>query len=152
MVLLAGSVLAQEEEKNVVQAGKQVSFTYTLSMDDGTVIESSNDQEPLTFTQGGGQILPALESELEGLSVGDEKSVHLAAEDAYGNVSDEAFQEVPIDQIPEDAREVGALLQAPGVQSVIRVSEVREDVIVLDFNHPLAGKALNFDITIVGLE
>ncbi|MEE4184321.1 MAG: FKBP-type peptidyl-prolyl cis-trans isomerase [Gammaproteobacteria bacterium] len=137
-----------EESKPMITAGNQVSFEYTLSVS-GEVVESNKGQAPLTYTQGGGQILPALESELEGLTVGDEKSVSLAAADGYGEVNPEAFQEVPADRIPEDARVVGAMLQSPEYPGPIRVAEVREEVVVLDLNHPMAGKDLQFDITIV---
>ena len=64
----------------------------------------------------------------------------------------EAFQEVPLEQLPEDARVVGAMLQAQGFPGPLRVTEIKEDVAVLDFNHPLAGKGLSFDITIVAVE
>lgn len=148
--LVPVSVFA-EENKSMIAAGNQVSFEYTLSVA-GEVVESNKGQEPLTYTQGGGQILPALESELEGLTVGDEKSVSLTAADGYGEINPEAFQEVPLDRIPENARVVGTLLQSPEYPGPIRVAEVREDVVVLDLNHPMAGKDLTFDITIVDIE
>ena len=132
----------------MIAAGNEVSFEYTLSVS-GEVVESSEGKAPLTYTQGGGQILPALEAELAGLQAGDEKSVSLSAEDGYGEVNPEAFQEVPADRIPEDARVVGAMLQSPEYPGPIRVAEVRDDVVVVDLNHPMAGKDLKFDITIV---
>lgn len=140
-----------EEESLMIEDGKQVSFTYTLSVE-GDVIESNSDREPLVYTQGGGQILKALESELEGLQAGDKKTVNLDAASGYGELNSEAYQEVPIEQIPEDARVVGAMLQAQGYPNPIRVSEVTEQKVTLDFNHPLAGKDLSFDITIVAVE
>lgn len=143
----ATTVIAQENTA-MIEAGNQVSFDYTLSVA-GEVVESSKGREPLTYTQGGGQILPALEAELAGLKVGDEKTVSLTAAEGYGEINPEAFQEVPADRIPEDAREVGALLQSPDYPGPIRVAEVRDDVVVLDLNHPMAGKDLKFDITIV---
>lgn len=135
----------------MVEDGKQVSFNYALSTD-GEQIESNVGREPLTYTQGGGQILPALESKLAGLAVGDKKTVELAATDAYGEIDQESFREVPIDQIPEESREVGAVLQAEGFPAPIRVTEVREEVVVLDFNHPLAGKDLVFAVEILAIE
>jgi len=145
--LVPVSVIA-EESTPMIAAGNQVSFEYTLSVS-GEVVESNKGQEPLTYTQGGGQILPALESELEGLTVGDEKSVSLTAANGYGEINPEAFQEVPVDRIPADARVVGAMLQSPEYPGPIRVAEVRDDIVVLDLNHPMAGKDLKFDITIV---
>ena len=155
-VLLATCSLAlaeshTEEKKNVIQEGSQVSFNYTLTSD-GEQVESNKGQEPLTYTQGGGQILPALEAELVGLAVGDTKEVSLAAADAYGEIDPGAIQEVPLDKIPEAARYEGAMLQAEGVPTPIRVTEVKEEVIVVDFNHPMAGTDLVFDIEIMAVE
>jgi FKBP-type peptidyl-prolyl cis-trans isomerase 2 len=121
-------------------------------LSDGTVVESNVDGDAFTYVQGGQQILPALEAELLGLAVDDTKQVTLAPEDAYGPVNPEAFQEIPIDQIPEDARIVGSILGAEGYDGPIRVHEVREETILLDFNNPLAGKTLTFDIRIVSLQ
>ncbi|MGB7215930.1 MAG: peptidylprolyl isomerase, partial [Gammaproteobacteria bacterium] len=90
--------------------------------------------------------------ELEGLDVNDRKEIRLAAADAYGEVRDDAFREVPAEQIPEGARRVGAQLTAQGYDGPIRVHEVKGDTIVLDFNHPLAGQDLTFDIRVVSIE
>jgi FKBP-type peptidyl-prolyl cis-trans isomerase 2 len=146
------AVLAQQETSEVIENGKMVEFEYRLSLEDGTVVESNFDEgEPIQYVQGGGQILAALESALEGLAENDRKSVRLSAEDAYGVVNPEAFQEVPRDRIPEELLAVGAQLQAPGYDGPIRVHEIRDDIVVLDFNHPLAGQALTFDIRIVSI-
>jgi FKBP-type peptidyl-prolyl cis-trans isomerase 2 len=150
LTLFTGSANA-ESDAPVIATGMQVSFSYTLSVD-GDVTESNVDGEPLVYTQGGGQILEALETELAGMHVGEKKVVQLSPAQGYGEINQEAFQELPIDQVPESARQVGALLQAEGIPGPIRVAEVREDAVVLDFNHPLAGKALTFDITIVDIQ
>jgi FKBP-type peptidyl-prolyl cis-trans isomerase 2 len=150
--LLLAFITAHAQEKAIViTQGSEVSFFYTLSSG-GEQIESNKGSEPLTYTQGEGQILPKLEAELEGLAAGDNKEVALAAVDAYGEIDPEAIQEVPIDQIPEPAREVGAQLQAQGYGGPIIVSEVREDIIVLDFNHPMAGKDLVFEVEIADVK
>lgn len=150
MVLVTSPVMSQEDSA-MVEEGKQVSFIYTLSID-GDVIESNTEREPLVYTQGSGQILTALEAELEGMTAGDKKTVALDAVNGYGEVNEQAFQEVPLEQLPEDARVVGAMLQAQGFPGPLRVAEIKEDVAILDFNHPLAGKDLSFDITIVAVE
>jgi FKBP-type peptidyl-prolyl cis-trans isomerase 2 len=136
----------------MIQPGKTVGFEFTLKLEDGSVVQSNEGAEALTYVHGESQILPALEEQLEGLGVDDRKAVTLAAEEAYGEVKDEAFQEVPVEQIPEDARQVGAQLSAEGFNGAIRVHEVRSDTVVLDFNHPLAGKDLTFDIHVVSVE
>lgn len=154
--LLGFSVLAThpaigEEESLMIEDGKQVSFIYALSVE-GDVVESNSGREPLVYIQGDGQILKALESELEGMQAGDKKTVHLDPASGYGELNEEAYQQVSIEQIPEDARFVGAMLQAQGYPTPIRVSEVTEETATLDFNHPLAGKNLSFDITIVNVD
>ena len=116
------------------------------------MLESNKGQEPLVFIQGDGQVLPALEAQLLGLKAGDEKTVNLDAVNGYGEKTDAAMQEVPLERIPEDARKVGATLQSEGFAGPIQVVEVKEDVVVLDFNHPLAGKDLSFEITIVEID
>lgn len=136
----------------MIGEGTTVGFEYTLTLTDGTVVESNVGGEAVTYVQGGGQILPALESALTGLAVDDTKQVTLEPADAYGEVNPEAFQEIPIDQIPEDARVVGAVLGAQGYEGPIRVHEIREETVVLDFNNPLAGRTLTFDIRILSLE
>jgi FKBP-type peptidyl-prolyl cis-trans isomerase 2 len=136
----------------VIGEGTTVGFEYTLSLSDGTVVESNVGGDAFSYTQGGSQILPALEAALTGLAIDDTKQVTLEPADAYGDVNPEAFQEIPIAQIPEDARVVGTILGAEGFEGPIRVHEVKEEVIVLDFNNPLAGKTLTFDIRIVSLD
>ena len=143
---------AQQGDSPAIEDGSNVALEYTLFLADGSMVGSNVGQEPLTYTQGGKQILPALEDALTGMRAGDEKKVMLSADDAYGQVRDDAFREVPLEQIPEEARHVDALLSVPGRQGNIRVHEVREDVAVLDFNHPLAGQDLTFDIRIMSVE
>jgi FKBP-type peptidyl-prolyl cis-trans isomerase SlyD len=148
--LLTSSPYAQEE--TVVTTGNTVGFEFTLKLDDGTVVESNVDGDAFTYVHGEGQILPALESALGGMAVDEEKSVDIATEDAYGPVDPNAFQEIPLENIPETARSVGAQLQAEGFPGPIRIHEIREETAVLDFNHPLAGQALTFDVRILSIE
>ena len=138
-----------------IRDGARVSLQYTLTLDDGTVVESNVDGEPLSYTHGEGQIVPGLEQGLEGLGQGAEKSVEVAPEDGYGPVHPEAVQEVPKARIPEGAHRVGAELQGQtddGDVLQARVTEVKDDTIVVDFNHPLAGKTLHFRVKIVEIE
>lgn len=150
VALLSSGGLAQEEAA-VISEGTTVGFEYTLSLSDGTVVESNVGKEEFTYVQGEGQILPALERELLGMAVDDSKQVTLAPADAYGEVNAEAFQEIPIGKVPEEARVVGTVLGAQGYDGPIRVHEVKDETVVLDFNNPLAGKTLTFDIRIVSL-
>ncbi len=138
-----------------VEKGKTVSIEYTLTLDSGTQVDSNVGGAPLKFTHGDPGILPVLQDALVGLSVGESKSVTLAPEQGYGEVRQEAFHEVDAGQVPADAREVGTQLTAQdsqGNQHPIRVHEVRGDKIVLDFNHPLAGETLNFQVKVLAVE
>ena len=144
--------MVAREDANVIEDGSIVSIEYKLTLDDGTEVDTNVGKEPLVYTQGEGQIIAGLEKEMIGLALGDTKTVKVSAEDGYGEVKPEALREVESDQVPEDARKQGALLMAEGHGAPIRVHEVREDKIVLDFNHPLAGQALNFDVKVVSVE
>lgn len=139
----------------MIKEGSTVSIEYTLTLDDGATADSNVGGEPLVYNQGEQEILPALEEALVGLAEGDSKQVKLTAEQGYGLVDPEGFQEVTPDMVPEDARTVGTMLIASdpeGNRQPIRVHEVGADKIVLDFNHPLAGQALTFDIRILAVE
>lgn len=146
---------SQEGNKAVVHDGSKVTIEYTLKLGDGQVVDTSEGRAPFVYQQGAGQILPALEAQLEGMSVGSEKELTLTPEEGYGPVNDKLYQPVPVDQIPEGARHVGAQLVSrdpQGHERPLRVHEVREDVIVLDLNHPLAGESLHFDVKVVSIE
>lgn len=111
--------------------------------------------DPLTFTQGSHQIIPGLEQALEGMKAGESKKVTVDPKEGYGEVDPRGYQEIPIDQIPPDARKVGMQLQGKDPEGrIIRpmVKEVKEEVVVLDFNHPLAGKTLYFDVKVLDIK
>lgn len=139
----------------MIQDGKRVSIEYTLKLDDGTTADTNVGREPLSYMHGEGQILPALEEALSGLSVNETKEVTLPPEQGYGPVDPERAQAVSVEQVPEEAREVGTQLLASDPQGnriPVRVKEVREDVVVVDLNHPLAGQTLHFDVKVVEIQ
>lgn len=139
----------------MIQDGSKVTIEYTLKLGDGQVVDTSEGREPLVYQHGAGQILPALEDELAGLSEGSEKELTLTPEQGYGPVNDDLVQTVDVEQIPEPARHEGAQLvsrDAQGNERPLSVREVREDGIVLDLNHPLAGESLHFDVKVVAIE
>lgn len=144
--------LADTPAGPTVEAGRKVSFEYTLTLPDGSVVESNVGGKPFAYEQGKGQVIPGLEKALQGLRAGDNKKVTIPPDDAYGPVRAEAQREVPIAKIPEEARKVGAMLAAEGFPGSIRVAEVRKETALLDFNHPLAGKTLNFDVHILTVQ
>jgi FKBP-type peptidyl-prolyl cis-trans isomerase SlyD len=132
--------------------GTQVSLEYTLTLEDKTLMESNVGREPMTYQQGAHEIVPGLEKALEGVAKGEKKRVVVKPEEGYGQVDPKAFQEVKKSMIPEKARKVGAQLEAksPDGQSMFPiVTEVKEETVTLDFNHPLAGKTLIFDVTVL---
>jgi len=151
LILFAVHPAIAAEESITIENGKQVSFFYKLTVD-GEVIDSNEGRQPMVYIQGGGQILPALEAEFQGMKVDEKKTIKLDAANAYGQIDPAAIQEVPTEQIPEGARQPGAVLQAQGYPGPIRVVEVKDDVTVVDFNHPLAGKSLTFDVTVASIE
>ncbi|WP_298962280.1 peptidylprolyl isomerase [uncultured Roseibium sp.] len=137
------------------KSGDTVRLHYKGTLDDGSVFDSSEGREPLEFTVGSGQIIPGLDRAIPGMKVGDEKTVNIAAADAYGPVNPDARQAVPRSNIPENVPlEVGLQLQAQtenGQMMTVTVVEVGEAEVILDANHPLAGKDLTFEIQITGI-
>jgi peptidylprolyl isomerase len=154
-VLLTLSHTVYAEEQTMIENGRTVSIEYVLTLDDGSVASTNVGQAPLNFTQGQGQILPGLEAALNGLKSGEKKAVSLSADQGYGAVNPDAFVKVPIDLIPENAREAGTMLvgrDPSGNERYVRVHEVQESQIVIDQNHPLAGETLHFKITVISVE
>ena len=155
-LLLPLAALAVEEVKvAVVEDGRRVSIEYTLSFDDGTTSESNVGKAPRVYQQGAHEIPPGLETALAGMKVGESRKVTLDPAKGYGEKDPRLLQEVDIEQIPEGARVVGTELTAEnekGEQRPVRIAEVRKDKIVVDLNHPLAGKILHFDVKVVKIE
>jgi FKBP-type peptidyl-prolyl cis-trans isomerase SlyD len=138
-----------------VQDGKRVSLEYTLRLEDRSVVESNVGRAALHYTHGASEIIPGLEEQLSGLAVGASKSITVPAEHAYGPLDPEGFHEVDKQQVPEEAWQAGAQLVThdhSGQERHLRVHEVRANTVVLDINHPLAGKTLVFDIKVLAIE
>ena len=135
----------------VIAKGKTVAIEYTLTLEDGSTVQSNVGGAPLSFVAGKGQIIPGLEAALEGKAARERVKVTVPPEQAYGISDPQKMQQVSLDKIPEEARKVGKLLRAEGIDGPVRVAEVRPDAVVLDFNHPLAGKALTFDVLVLSI-
>lgn len=139
----------------MIEKGKQVGIEYSVYLEDGMKVDSNEGENPLTFLQGSGQILPSLEEALNGMEEGQNKKVELTPEKSYGYVDPEAFKEVDSAVIPDNLRYKGALLGVQdqnGEQYLVRVHEVAEEKTVIDFNHPLAGHTLTFDIKVISVQ
>ncbi len=144
-----------KEEKTVVEAGSTVGIEYTLTLEDGTKVDSNVGGEALRFEQGSGQIIPGLDKDLIGMKVGEAKQVKVTPDEGYGQVNPAAFTEVPVSELPEDARVPGMMLVAQddqGRTQRLRVHKIEGDKATLDFNHPLAGKTLIFDVKILEVQ
>ncbi len=142
------------KKPSIVADDVVVSLEYTLKVND-EVVDTTEGDEPIQFIQGHENIIPGLERELYGLKVGDSKSVRVLAKDAYGELDPDALVDVPRKEIPKDIpirlgveltvrNEDGELLDA-------RIVSIGKDTVQLDFNHPLAGKDLDFSVTVVDL-
>ncbi|QGX98888.1 peptidylprolyl isomerase [Roseovarius faecimaris] len=136
-----------------VKSGDKVRIHYTGTLSDGEVFDSSEGRDPLEFTVGSGQIIPGLDAAIPGMAVGDKKTVEVPVDQAYGAINPQARQAVPRADIPADIPlEVGTQLQVQTPQGQVMpvtVFEVTEEQVVLDANHPLAGRDLTFAIELV---
>ena len=135
-----------------IKARAFVALAYELTLKTGEVVDSSTADDPLTFVFGVGQIIPGLETALEGLSKGDSKKATVAPEEAYGRHDAALIQRIPKASFPEDAPlEPGIVMTAetPHGSTNFTIISISGDEIEVDFNHPLAGKELTFDVTVV---
>jgi len=136
-----------------VEEGNSVKVHYTGKLKSGEVFDSSKDKDPIEFEIGKQQMIPGFENAVVGMEEGGTKTVKIDSENAYGDVNDELFIEVPKSELPDNITpEVGMQLQVQqesGQQVPVQISEVKESSITLDANHPLAGKDLVFDIEVV---
>jgi peptidylprolyl isomerase len=135
------------------KSGDTVKIHYTGTLDDGSEFDSSTGREPLEFSLGGGQVIAGFNSAVDGMTVGTSKTVTIPAGEAYGERHEQMIQQVPKTALPDDMKpEVGMQLQSqsPDGQIInVVVSEVSDDTVTLDGNHPLAGQALTFAIELV---
>ncbi len=142
-------------ERDMAQAsrGDTVRVHYTGTLDDGTEFDSSRGRDPLVFELGSGQVIPGFDSAVEGLSPGEETEVRLEAREAYGDRQEELLMSVDRDDVPPSFEPVvGAVVELshPGGQRFPgRITEVSDQSIAIDANHPLAGQALTFAIELV---
>lgn len=132
---------------------QKVAIKYEVKVE-GNVIDSNIDKEPLEFTFGSGEVLPGLESRIADLNEGEEASLLIPANEAYGEYKEEAMQKLPKSQLEGIELSVGLPLQGKGADGEpinVVVKEVYDDEVLIDFNHPLAGKDLNFDVNVVSV-
>jgi FKBP-type peptidyl-prolyl cis-trans isomerase SlyD len=137
-----------------IEKGSKVQLEFTLKDDAGQVLESNKGAAPLNYVQGEQQLIPGLERELAGMHAGEEKQIVVKPEDGYGPIEPAAQTEVPREILPPDVK-VGVRLMArssTGESRPVVVKEIKEKTVVLDLNHPFAGKTLHFDVKVLGVE
>lgn len=136
-----------------VKEGDVVKVHYTGKLTNGEQFDSSEGREPLEFTVGAGQMIKGFDNAMPGMSVGEKKTINISADDAYGQKDEQAIIKFPKENIPKDMKlEPGMQLQLrneAGQPFPVTVTEIKDDVIVLDTNHMLAGKELVFDIELM---
>lgn len=135
---------------------RRISLDFTLYVEDGEQVDSNvGKDDPMVFRSGMGEMMPALESEILVMQVGDTKRIKLKPEQAYGLNLEEYHRAYPLEEIPEEAREVGQFVEIKSPEGEVRLVEViriEDGQAYLNFNHPLAGRALVYDITVLSNE
>lgn len=138
---------------STVKEGDTVKIHYTGKFEDGQVFDSSKDKDPLEFSVGEGKIIPGFENGVKGMSIGEKKEITLQPEEAYGEPRDDLYVNVkksdfPDHITPEEGQHL-QIKQSDGNVVTVTVSDIGDDTVTLDANHPLAGKTLIFDIELV---
>ena len=139
-----------------VKEGDKIKVHYTGKLTDGRVFDSSLEREPIEVTIGKGMLIPGFEKAIIDMKVNEKKTVEIAKEEAYGDIQKELFHEVKNEQLPPDVKpEIGMGLASKGQdgrEHQFRVVDVKEDHIIIDGNHPLAGQNLIFDLEVVEIK
>ncbi|MBF0504650.1 MAG: peptidylprolyl isomerase [Candidatus Omnitrophica bacterium] len=139
----------------VIGAGKKVTLDYTLFVDNNQ-IETSVGKAPLTYVVGSRMIIPGLEAQLNGMRIKEEKVIKVVAKEAYGELDPKAYKDFPKTSLPSTIEpKVGLVLQATapdGSKFPATISAIKDDKVTLNFNHPLAGKDLTFNVKILKIE
>lgn len=143
-------------KKTIAKEGRSVRVHYRGTLNDGTVFDSSYDRgETISFTVGGGQMIPGFENAINGMRVGETKTVSLTPDESYGDYDPNAIRDVPKTSFPNDFDFIeGGVVAgtANGMPLKGTINEVKDDTVLIDFNHPMAGKDLNFEIELVEVE
>jgi len=135
------------------KSGDTVRIHYTGTLSDGSTFDSSEGRDPLEFTLGTGQVIVGFDKAVDGMAVGENKTVNIPCDEAYGPSNPDARQDFPRDKVPDDVPlEIGTRLQLSGPSGqpiMVVVAEVTDETVVLDGNHPLAGQDLTFALELV---
>jgi len=136
-----------------IKKGDKIKVEYTGTLDDGTVFDTSEGKAPLEFEVGSGKIIKGFDDAMIGMKKGEEKTIKLESEQAYGNQNAELLKKIPRDKLPKEPQpQVGMMLglnSPDGQQIPARIAEVNDKEVTIDLNHPLAGKNLTFKIKVL---
>ncbi len=139
-----------------VEKGNKVKIEYTGSLEDGTVFDSSEKHgKPLEFEAGTGKVIKGFDDAVMGMEKDEEKKVTIPAEDAYGERKEDLLKDIPRDKLPKEELKEGMtlIMTLPnGAQMPAIIHKIEENNVVLDLNHPLAGKTLHFKLKVVDIE
>ncbi|MCK4670314.1 MAG: peptidylprolyl isomerase [Nanoarchaeota archaeon] len=140
-----------------IETGKTVILNYTGKFEDDTIFDSSYGRGPIEFEQGSGKVIPGLEQGIKGLKKGDQKKLHIKAEEAYGTVDPTKIIRVPIAVLGENTNprigmEVRMTNRTDGTDRLAKIMNIEKDILTLDLNHPLAGKNLIFEVEIMDIK
>lgn len=138
-----------------VKEGDNISLHYTGTLDDGTVFDSSEGGDPLSFTVGSGEVIPGFDEGVRDMEVGETKEINISPDQAYGEYFEELVKVVPRQAFPPNVTPVvgmGFQLELPSGQTMpVRIIDIEGDNVTLDANHLLAGEALNFKVRLVSI-
>lgn len=140
-----------------IEEGMTVIMNYTGKFTDDTIFDSSYGREPIEFKHGAGRVIPGLEKGIKGLGIGDQKKLHIKAEDAYGTRDPDKIMRVPAAVLgegadPKPGMEVRMKNRADHSEKIAKIISIENDILVLDLNHPLAGKDLIFEVEIIDIK
>ncbi len=140
----------------MAQAGDTVKVHYTGTLEDGSIFDSSSGKDPLEFTLGEGNVIAGFDAAVTGMKVGETKTVTIPSSEAYGMRDANRIIEIPRSNIPQEIQlELGMQLQMQDTEGqvfIVTVVDIRGETIVVDANHPLVGKDLTFEITLVEIK
>jgi peptidylprolyl isomerase len=138
-----------------VKENDTVKVHYTGKLNNGQIFDSSLERDPIEVTLGQGQLIPGFEKELVNMEVNEKKTINVPKEEAYGDIMEELFHEIDRKELPEDIKpEIGMMLMAKnpdGTENQLRITDVKEESIVIDANHVLAGQDLTFELELVAI-
>ncbi len=137
------------------KSGDTVKVHYTGKLEDGTVFDTSKERDPITFTLGSGNVIPGFDQGVQGMQPGESKTLTIPPGDGYGERQDKLIVDVPSERFPEEidpkVGEQYQMQQSDGRTVNVTVTHMKDEMVTLDANHPLAGKTLIFDVELVAI-